>query len=32
MEKGYNLVTVGNDLIYMRMGVQNQFRELGIAK
>ncbi|MCK4318211.1 4-hydroxy-2-oxo-heptane-1,7-dioate aldolase [Candidatus Bathyarchaeota archaeon] len=32
MEKGYNLVTVGNDLIYMRMGVQNQFKELGIKK
>ena len=32
MDKGYNLVTVGNDLIYMRMGVQNQFKELGIKK
>jgi len=30
MERGYNLVTVGNDLLYMRMGVQNQFKELGI--
>jgi len=32
MEKGYNLVTVGNDLIYMRMGVHNQFKELGIKQ
>lgn len=32
MDRGYNLVTVGNDLIYMRMGVQNQFKELGIKK
>lgn len=30
IEKGYNLVTLGNDLIYMRMGVQNHFKELGI--
>lgn len=28
--KGYNLVTLGNDLIYMRMGVEYQFKELGI--
>jgi 2-keto-3-deoxy-L-rhamnonate aldolase RhmA len=32
MEKGYNIVTVGNDLIYMKMGVENQFKELGIKK
>jgi 2-keto-3-deoxy-L-rhamnonate aldolase RhmA len=30
IEKGYNLVTLGNDLVYMRMGVENQFKELGI--
>jgi len=32
IEKGYNLVTLGNDLIYMRMGVQTQFNQLGIKK
>ena len=31
MEKGYNLVTLGNDLIYAKMGVQAQFKELGIT-
>jgi hypothetical protein len=30
MKKKYNLVTLGNDLIYARKGVQNQFKELGI--
>jgi hypothetical protein len=25
-------VTCGNDLVYMKMGVQNQFKELGIKK
>lgn len=30
IEKGYNLVTLGNDLIYMRKGVQNHFKELGL--
>ena len=30
--KGYNMVTLGNDLIYMRMGVQNQLKGLGIEK
>jgi 2-keto-3-deoxy-L-rhamnonate aldolase RhmA len=30
MKKGYNLVTLGNDLIYAKMGVLNQFKELGI--
>ena len=32
IDKGYNMVTLGNDLIYMRMGVQGQFKELGIKK
>lgn len=31
MKKGYNLVTLGNDLIYTKMGVLNQFKELGIS-
>ena len=30
MEKGYNLVTLGNDLIYMRRGAEAHLRELGI--
>ena len=30
MKKGYNLVTLGNDLIYAKMGVQAHFKELGI--
>jgi 2-keto-3-deoxy-L-rhamnonate aldolase RhmA len=30
MRKGYNLVTLGNDLIYAKNGVLNQFKELGI--
>jgi 2-keto-3-deoxy-L-rhamnonate aldolase RhmA len=32
IDKGYNMVTLGNDLIYMRQGVLNQFRDLGIKK
>jgi 4-hydroxy-2-oxoheptanedioate aldolase len=32
IEKGYNMVTLGNDLIYMRKGVEAQFKELGIKK
>jgi len=32
IDKGYNMVTIGNDLSYARMGVQNQFKELGIKK
>ncbi len=32
IEKGYNMVTLGNDLIYMKMGVENQFKELGLKK
>lgn len=32
MDKGYNMVTLGNDLIYMRKGVEAQFKELGIKK
>ncbi|MCW4049387.1 MAG: aldolase/citrate lyase family protein [Candidatus Bathyarchaeota archaeon] len=32
MAKGYNMVTIGNDLIYMKMGVQAQFKELGIGR
>lgn len=30
MKKGYNLVTLGNDLIYARKGVQAHFKELRI--
>lgn len=30
IEKGYNFITLGNDLIYMRKGVEDHFRELGI--
>lgn len=30
MKKGYNLVTLGNDLIYAKKGVLAQFKELGI--
>lgn len=32
MAKGYNIVTLGNDLVYMRKGVQAQLKELGIYK
>ena len=32
MEKGYNLVTLGNDLMYMKAGVKNHFKELGLSK
>jgi len=32
IKKGYNFVTIGNDLVYMRMGVQNQLRQLGLKK
>jgi 2-keto-3-deoxy-L-rhamnonate aldolase RhmA len=32
MDKGYNMVTLGNDLIYMKKGVEAQFKELGINK
>jgi 2-keto-3-deoxy-L-rhamnonate aldolase RhmA len=28
IDKGYNFITIGNDLIYMRKGVQAQFQEL----
>jgi 2-keto-3-deoxy-L-rhamnonate aldolase RhmA len=30
VKKGYNLVTLGNDLIYAKDGVLNQFKKLGI--
>jgi len=30
IKRGYNMVTLGNDLVYMKMGVQGQFKELGI--
>jgi 2-keto-3-deoxy-L-rhamnonate aldolase RhmA len=30
INKGYNLVTLGNDLIYARMGVLAQLKELGL--
>ncbi len=32
IEKGYNMVTLGNDLIYMRRGVEAHLKELGIKK
>jgi len=31
IKKGYNMVTLGNDLIYAKMGVLNQFKELGLS-
>jgi len=30
IKKGYNFITVGNDLTYMRRGVQNHMKELGL--
>ena len=30
MEKGYNFITIGNDLVYMKKGVLNQRKELGL--
>jgi len=30
MKKGYNLITIGNDLVYLRQGVLNQRKELGL--
>jgi 2-keto-3-deoxy-L-rhamnonate aldolase RhmA len=30
MEKGYNMITLGNDLIYMKNGVLNHMNELGL--
>jgi 2-keto-3-deoxy-L-rhamnonate aldolase RhmA len=30
MEKGYNLITIGNDLIYLKNGVLNHMKELGL--
>jgi 2-keto-3-deoxy-L-rhamnonate aldolase RhmA len=30
MEKGYNLITIGNDLTYLKQGVLNQRKELGL--
>lgn len=30
MEKGYNMITLGNDLIYLKNGVLNQRKELGL--
>ena len=32
IKKGYNFITIGNDLKFMRMGVQNQFKKLGLNK
>ena len=32
IQKGYNMVTLGNDLVYMKLGVQGQFKDLGIKK
>lgn len=32
IDRGYNMVTLGNDLIYMKEGVLRQFKELGIKK
>jgi 2-keto-3-deoxy-L-rhamnonate aldolase RhmA len=31
IEKGYNFITLGNDLIYMRKGVEAHFKELGLT-
>ncbi len=30
--KGYNLVTLGNDLLYLKAGVETQFQKLGLPK
>ncbi len=30
--KGYDFVTLGNDILYLKAGVQNQFKELGLSK
>ena len=30
MDKGYNFITIGNDLVYMRKGVLNHMKELGL--
>ena len=30
MEKGYNFITIGNDLIYLKNGVLNHLKELGL--
>ncbi len=30
MEKGYNFITLGNDLMYLKRGVQNHRKELGL--
>ena len=30
--KGYDFCTLGNDMLYLKAGVQNQFRELGLSK
>ncbi len=30
MEKGYNFITIGNDLMYLKRGVQNHRKELGL--
>ena len=32
MKKAYNLVTLGNDLVYAKKGVQAQFKALGIER
>jgi 2-keto-3-deoxy-L-rhamnonate aldolase RhmA len=31
MEKGYNFITIGNDLLYMKKGVLNHMNELGLG-
>lgn len=31
MERGYNFITIGNDLIYLKQGVLNQRKELGLG-
>jgi len=31
MERGYNFITIGNDLLYLRSGVEEQMRRLGIS-
>jgi 2-keto-3-deoxy-L-rhamnonate aldolase RhmA len=32
IEKGYNLITIGNDLIYLRTAVAGQMKELGLRR
>jgi 2-keto-3-deoxy-L-rhamnonate aldolase RhmA len=31
IDKGYNLITIGNDLVYLRSGVRDHMRSLGLS-